>query len=158
PLQDTLRNKDPGVTFSAQLLHNLGHRHGPQVCAPTHAESGGLRCRLTVTDYEHVGDLAQLSITDLGVHAVTAMVHFDTQALGLELCGNLLSVGHVAVCDGNNHSLRGRQPEREVAFVFLNEESDHTLHGREDTTVYYDGLGPTTVLRDVLELALGREM
>src|SRR5262249_41574588 len=66
--------------------------------------------------------------------------------------------GHVAVCDGNNHSLRGRQPEREVAFVFLNEESDHTLHGREDTTVYYDGLGPTTVLRDVLELALGREM
>ncbi len=102
-MPDTLRGKGPGVAFSAQLLHNLGHRHGAQVCAPTHAECGGLHCSLTVADHEHVGDLAQLGITDFGVHAVAAIVQFNTQVHGLELRRNLLSVGHVAVRNGNDH-------------------------------------------------------
>ena len=80
-VQDTLRGKSLGVAFSAQLLHDFGDRHGAEVGAAAHAQRGGLRRRLTVADDEHVGDLAQLGVADLGVHALAAAVHFDAQAL-----------------------------------------------------------------------------
>ena len=52
----------------------------------------------------------------------------------------------------------GASQSGELPSVFLDEDGDHALHGREDATVHYDRLGPATILRDVLDLALGREM
>src|SRR5262249_59375715 len=138
----------PRVAFSAELLHDLGHRYSAQIRAPAHAQGRSLCRSFTVADHEHVGNLAELGVADLGVHAVAAAVHFDTQAVRLELSSDLLRVGQVAVRNGNDHRLCRREPERKVAFVFLNEEGHHALHSRDDATVYHNRPGSATVLCD----------
>src|SRR6202012_4642825 len=103
----------------------------------SYADSAGFL--LLVAEDQQVGDLLHGEIADLGVHLFVAAVELDPEAGGLKLLHNLFAIVVVTFCDGYQADLHGREPERKVPGVVLDEIGDHALHGADDGAMDHDG-------------------
>ena len=89
-------------------------RHGAGVFTGAQAQGDLIAFHFLVADHQHVRNLLLLSVANLGVHALAAVVQIGADALGFELGDNVFGVIEVAVGDGNSNHLDRRQPNRKA--------------------------------------------
>ena len=86
--------------LGGQGLQEGGQRLYAEVPPVTMAHRHGASFGLAVPDHQHVGDLGQLGVPDLGLEALIAQVQVGAQAQGLGLRRCLSGEGVGAVRDG----------------------------------------------------------
>ena len=91
------------------------------------AHADGIRLSLLVSHDEYVGHLLHGEVADLGVHLFVAAVQLDAQSGILSLLLYFFRVVEMALADGDESDLQGREPEREGARVVLDEDAEETL-------------------------------
>ena len=74
-------------------------------------------------------DFGFLGFGDLGFDGVGAEAGFGADFVGAQFAANFLGVGHelLVVVQRQHAHLFGREPEREVAGVMLDEEADEAI-------------------------------
>src|SRR5258705_4334277 len=77
--------------------------------------------RFAVPGDEHVGDLLQLSLTDLIANLLLAIVELDAKPAGSNSVANPRRILLVTVVDRQHNRLDGRKPDRELASVGLDQ-------------------------------------
>ena len=93
------------------------------------ADADGVGFHVAAADDEHGVDFHLLGVGDLRFDVVAAGVEFGADSVGAEfgLDGAGVFEERRFVADREDADLLGREPEREVAGVMLDEEADETL-------------------------------
>jgi hypothetical protein len=122
-------SKSPLSYCRQNLLHHFALRLRAlrAFAVQTHAHVACVH--VAAADDEHGMDARFFSFGDLGFDRVRAEVALDAHLFGAELLDDFLRVSHQAllVVQRQHAHLFGREPEREVAVVVLNEEADEAL-------------------------------
>ncbi len=96
-----------------------------------HAQGNLPGLGLVLTHHQHVGHFHQLGRADFGIHALGADIRAGTDTLVAQLADDALRVFVLWVGDRDDAHLLGRKPDREVAGVVLEQETDKALVGAE---------------------------
>ena len=121
------------------------------------AQRHGALGRLTISRYQHIGDLLQLSLANLISDLFLPVVHFDAEPGRSELLPHLARVPGVTIRDRKDGHLHGRQPQRERPGEVFDQDRDEALERAADRAVDDDGAVFGVVLSDVIQIeALGR--
>mmetsp|Transcript_75896 Transcript_75896/g.164253 ORF Transcript_75896/g.164253 Transcript_75896/m.164253 type:complete len:846 (+) Transcript_75896:181-2718(+) len=133
-----------------ELGNEVHHREGAQraldVALP---DVDGQVGHLLLADHGDVVPLRQLGLTHLLVQRLPAALGLGVEAEERELLLHPLRVLVELLADGHDHDLAGRQPQRPLAGVVLDEDGGHALDGAQDGAVDHDG-----ALEAVLQPAL----
>ena len=132
-------------------------RHGSEVLAVSLPWGNRPGSDLLVPDDEHVGDLLELRLADLVpqflVLEILLHAHTDIEKLSV----NLLAVGDLAVRDGDENRLDGREPHRKGPGVVFDQHPDEALDGPQDDPVEHDGTVLLAVSADVVQIEALRQ-
>ena len=93
------------------------------------ADANGVGFHVAFSDHEHGVDFHLLGALDFAVDLVGAFVDFGAHLMSAQFVQNRSRVIEQfrIVADGEDAHLFGRQPEREIAGVMLDQESNETL-------------------------------
>ena len=94
-----------------------------------HAHADGICFQVAISDHEHGVDLHLLGGGDLGFDVIAARVELGADFVGAQFGLNGAGVfeERCFIADRQDADLFRREPEREVAGVMLDQETDETL-------------------------------
>ena len=123
------RSALPLPNLRQNLCHHFCARFRAEVAFAVDADADGIGFQVAVSDHEHGVDFHLLGGGDLGFDVVAARVEFGADFVGAQfgLDGAGVFEERCFVADGQDADLFRREPEREVAGVMLDEETDETL-------------------------------
>jgi len=98
----------------------------------------GVGISLFLANNKDVVVLSNLSLTDLLLKSTVSLVNVDEDVLSVDLVTDLLSVLELLIADGDYDALTRAEPERPLATKVLEEDSEETLDGTEDSTMDHD--------------------
>ena len=133
---------------------------GAEIAFAVDADADGVGFHVAVADDEHGVDFHLLGVRDLGFHVIAAGVELGADLMGAEFGLNCAGVFEQRrfVADREDADLFGREPEREVAGVMLDEEADETFVRAERRAVNAERrlLGVVAVFVDEAETVRAR--
>ena len=100
----------------------LAHRHRPVAL-------------LALADHEHVGDLPQLAIADLARDRLVARVQLHARPPRAQPLGHGGAVLVEAIGHRQHNHLHGREPERKLTGVVLDQDADEALERSQQRTM-----------------------
>lgn len=115
-----------------------GHRSQVALFTATHRDNAGFG--LAAAEHEHIGDLCQGGLADLGADFVIGPVTFGAEAGGGELGKGFFGDRELGVGDRHHLYLDGGQPRGEGSGIMLNENAEETFQRAEQRTVHHIGL------------------
>ena len=121
-------------------------------------DGDGLLLSLLVADNDDVRGLLELVLLDLLVHVRVFVVSLDADAHGEQRIEDLLRVGVVLLADRDDADLARCEPERERAFVVLDQDAHEALQRSEDRAVQNDRLLEEAVLVAVGQAEVVRQL
>src|SRR3989454_7379519 len=101
---------------------------------------------------QHVGDVVHLRAADLVTDSLVARIELDPHRCGHQAIAHVSSIVEVAICDRQDAHLLGRQPDREIAAIVLDEKRHHAFHRADDGPVDHHRTVRLAVLPDELQL------
>src|SRR5437763_11631251 len=111
------------------ICDNFAARLRAQVSFTVNANAYSIGFQVPFSDDEHGVHFHLFGALDFAVDLVSAFVEFRTDLMGAELIKNRHRIFEdlCIVTDRQDAHLFGSEPEREIAGVMLNQESDETL-------------------------------
>ena len=96
--------------------------------------------------------MVHLRAADLVTDSLVARIELDPHRCGHQAIAHVSSIVEVAVCDRQDAHLLGRQPDREIAGIVLDEKRHHAFHRADDGPVDHHRTVRLAVLPDELQL------
>src|ERR1051326_3230910 len=90
-------------------------------------------------------------LADLGVHLFVAAIYMNADASSFELVGDFVGIVDVALGNGNDNGLHGRQPHWECAGIVLDQHAEESLDRSVKGAMYHHRLLAGAVFCDILE-------
>ena len=114
---------------------------------------------LLLTKDEHVRNAVKgASLTDLIADLLVTVVDLNANTSGCKLIGNLMSIRTRLLGDRKNLDLAWAQPDRELTFVVLGQNTNEALKRTKASAVNHDWLLLGTVGVNVLKLEVVRQL
>src|SRR5882762_840052 len=128
-------------------------RQGPraEVALALVADRDRSRLGLLGADDEHVGNLLELRVADLGLQLLVAVVEVRAEARGAQFAGNVSRVNGEFFAERQNFRLHGRQPHRKRAGVVLDQDAEKALDRAPQRAVDHQGAVPVAIFADIFE-------
>src|SRR5438445_5322676 len=109
--------------------------HGADIAVDTVADRHGAGALFLFADHEHVGNLLELSFTNLEADFFRTVIAGRPEAACFQFSLDTPAVVAELLTDGQDADLLGRQPEGEGAGKVLDQDADKALHGTEGSAV-----------------------
>ena len=114
---------------------------------------------LLLTKDEHVRNTVKgASLTNLIADLLVTVVHLNANTSGCKLIGNLMSIRARLLGDRKDLNLAWAQPDRELAFVILGQNTNEALEGTKASAVNHDWLLLGAIGVNVLKLEVVRQL
>ena len=108
---------------------------------------------------EHVRNTIKgASLTNLIADLLVTVINLNANTSSCELLGNLMSIRTRLLGNRKNLDLAWAQPDRELAFVVLGQNTNEALEGTKASAVNHDWLLLGTVGVNVLKLEVVRQL
>src|SRR6266404_48779 len=135
---DTRTRLRPSLANGCQnVSHYVRLRLRALVALAVEADADGVGLHVARAEDEHGVDFGFFGALDFAVDLVGAVIAFGADHVGAELGDDAFRITHkrLIVADREDADLFGREPEREVAGVMLDQEADETFVRAERRTM-----------------------
>src|SRR5262245_32011118 len=126
--------------LTLRRINERGNRARALIAARSCADRDRAFCGLPIADYEHVGDLLELSLSDLISNLLLPFVEVDAQTGRFQRCQHRSAIFQVTIRNRQHDRLHGRQPQREGAGEVLDENRNEAFEAAENGPMNDDRL------------------